>query len=387
MAEKSKILIIGGTGYIGKFIVEASAKSGHPTFVLVRESTVSDPAKAKLIDGFKSSGVTLLHGDVNDHVSLVKAIKQVDVVISAVGSLQILDQTKIIAAIKEVGHIKRFFPSEFGNDVDHVNAVEPAKTAFALKAQIRRAIEAEGIPYTYVPSNFFAGYFLPTLAQPGLSAPPRDKVTIPGDGNPKGILESDDMKGLGSYNGSLSECSNNINSEADFVSSPGKSRDAKHIAASKNTVFRTTEPNQLKAIVLILHKCIIFPSCIDLSVFNEEHDIGTYTIKAVDDPRTLNKILYIKPPKNTYSFNELVSLWEKKIGKTLERIYVPEHEVLKQIQESPIPFNVIFAISHSVFVKGDQTNFVIEPSFGVEASELYPDVKYTTVEEYLDQFV
>lgn len=45
-------------------------------------------------------------GDVNDHVSLVKAIKQVDVVISAVGSLQILDQTKIIAAIKEVGHIK-----------------------------------------------------------------------------------------------------------------------------------------------------------------------------------------------------------------------------------------------------------------------------------------
>ncbi|KAE9457045.1 hypothetical protein C3L33_11069, partial [Rhododendron williamsianum] len=156
----------------------------------------------------------------------------------------------------------------------------------------------------------------------------------------QGILESDDMKGLGSYNGSLSECSNNINSKADFV-----------------------------------------------TVFNEEHDIGTYTIKAVDDPRTLNKILYIKPPKNTYSFNELVSLWEKKIGKTLERIYVPEHEVLKQIQESPIPFNVIFAISHSVFVKGDQTNFVIEPSFGVEASELYPDVKYTTVEEYLDQFV
>ncbi|KAE9457044.1 hypothetical protein C3L33_11068, partial [Rhododendron williamsianum] len=280
MAEKSKILIIGGTGYIGKFIVEASAKSSHPTFAL---------------------------GDLNDYESLVKAIKQVDVVISAVGSLQILDQTKIIAAIKEVGHIKRFFPSEFGNDVDRTRAVEPAKTEFAVKAQIRRAIEAEGIPHTIVSSNYFAGYFFPTLAQPGLSAPPRDKVIIPGDGNPK-------------------------------------------------------------------------------AVFNEEHDIGTYTIKAVDDPRTLNKIVYIKPPKNIYSFNELVSLWEKKIGKTLERIHVPEDEVLKQIQESPIPFNVIFAINHSVFVKGDQTYFVIEPSFGVEASELYPDVKYTTVEEYLDQF-
>jgi hypothetical protein len=33
------------------------------------------------------------------------------------------------------------------------------------------------------------------------------------------------------------------------------------------------------------------------------------------------------------------------------------------------------------------TNFEIDPSWGLEASELYPDVKYTTVEEYLDQFV
>ena len=38
-------------------------------------------------------------------------------------------------------------------------------------------------------------------------------------------------------------------------------------------------------------------------------------------------------------------------------------------------------------MKGDHTNFEIEPSFGVEASQLYPDVKYTSVEEYLDQFV
>ncbi len=45
------------------------------------------------------------------------------------------------------------------------------------------------------------------------------------------------------------------------------------------------------------------------------------------------------------------------------------------------------ALSHAVFVKGGQTNFEIEPSFGVEASQLYPDVKYTTVDEYLNQFV
>lgn len=300
--------MIGGTGYIGKFIVEASAKEGHPTFVLVRQETLSNPDKATVIDNFKNLGVTLLEGDLYDHESLVKAIKQVEVVISTVGHFQLADQVKIIAAIKEAGNVKRFFPSEFGNDVDRTSAVEPAKSAFGTKAQIRRAVEAEGIPRTYVSSNFFAGYFLPGLAQPGAFTPPRDKVVILGDGNPK-------------------------------------------------------------------------------AVYNKEQDIATYTIRGVDDPRTLNKILYIRPPANTYSFNDLVGLWEKKIGKTLEKTYVPEDQVLKNIQESGPPINVFFAITHAVYVKGDQTNFEIEPSFGVEASELYPDVKYTTVDEYLNQFV
>lgn len=68
------------------------------------------------------------------------------------------------------------------------------------------------------------------------------------------------------------------------------------------------------------------------AVYNKEEDIGTYTIKAADDPRTLNKIVYIRPPANTLSFNELVAMWEKKIGKTLEKIYVPEEQVLKNLQ-------------------------------------------------------
>ncbi|KAL5563021.1 hypothetical protein UlMin_032768 [Ulmus minor] len=307
-ATKSNILFIGGTGYIGKFIVEASAKAGHETFALVRDSTLSDPSKATTIKSFKSLGVKLVNGDLNDHESLVKAIKQVDVVISTVGHEQLPDQVKIIAAIKEAGNVKRFFPSEFGNDVDRVHAVEPAKTAFAIKANIRRAIEAEGIPYTFVSANFFAGFFLPTLFQIGATAPPRDKVVILGDGNPK-------------------------------------------------------------------------------AVYNKEEDIGTYTTRAVDDPRTLNKILYIKPKKNIYSFNDLVAFWEKKIGRTLEKEYILEDQLLKNIEEAPILLDEILSVCHSVFVKGDETNFEIEPSFGVEASELYPDVKYTTVDEYLNQFV
>lgn len=308
MAQKSKILVLGGTGYIGKFIVQASAKAGHPTFALVRESTVSHPEKSKLIESFKSSGVTLLHGDLNDQASLVKAIKQVDVVISTLGGAQIADQVNVIAAIKEAGHIKRFLPSEFGLDADRHHAVEPVTSFFEQKAKIRRAIEAAGIPYTYVCSNAFAGYFLPTLGQQNVTAPPRDKVVILGDGNAKAIYVA-------------------------------------------------------------------------------EEDIGTYTIKAVDDPRTLNKILYLRPSANTLTFNELVSLWENKIKSKLEKIYVPEEQLLKIIQESPFPANLISALGHAMLVKGDSTNFEIHPSFGVEGTKLYPEVKYTTVDNYLNAFV
>ncbi|KAE8690350.1 A622-like protein [Hibiscus syriacus] len=102
---------------------------------------------------------------------------------------------------------------------------------YAVRAQIRRAIEVAGIPYTYVASNCFAGYFLPSLsvAPPGTASPPRDKVVILGDGNPKVVI-------------------------------------------------------------------------------NHEADIATYTVKTVDDPRTLNKTLFIRPPNNTYSYNEIVAL-------------------------------------------------------------------------------
>ena len=68
------------------------------------------------------------------------------------------------------------------------------------------------------------------------------------------------------------------------------------------------------------------------AIFVKEEDIATYTIKAVDDPRTLNKIVYLRPPENILSINEIVSLWEKKIGKTFEKTYLSDDKLLKKIQ-------------------------------------------------------
>lgn len=81
--------------------------------------------------------------------------------------------------------MQRFFPSEFGNDVDRNHGVDEAKTLFDSKAKFRRAIEAEGIPHTYVVANFLTQHFLPTQSQLWAIATPLDKVIILEDGNTK----------------------------------------------------------------------------------------------------------------------------------------------------------------------------------------------------------
>jgi hypothetical protein len=55
------------------------------------------------------------------------------------------------------------------------------------------------------------------------------------------------------------------------------------------------------------------------------------TIKAIDDPRTLNKQLVIRPKTNILSLNEVVELFEKKIGHNLEKNYIPGSVIQAQL--------------------------------------------------------
>ena len=54
------------------------------------------------------------------------------------------------------------------------------------------------------------------------------------------------------------------------------------------------------------------------------------------------------------------------------------------IAEIPYPGNMLYLYIYSAFVKGDHSYFDIDPSFGVNGTELYPKLKYTTISEYLD---
>ncbi|KAK7856878.1 isoeugenol synthase 1, partial [Quercus suber] len=240
-------------------------------------------------------------GDLDEHEKLVAALSQVDVVISTLAVPQHLEQFKIIKAMKGAGNIKRFVPSEFGNEVDRVSGLPPFEALLANKRRIRRATEEAGISYTYVSANSFAAYFVDYLLHPHEN---RDEVVVYGSGEAKAVL-------------------------------------------------------------------------------NYEEDVAAYTVKAATDPRVGNRVIVYRPPGNIVSQLDLISSWEKKTGRTLKKINMPEEEIVKLSETLPFPDSVPVAILHNIFIKGDQTSFELTAN-DLEASQLYPDHKYTSVDALLD---
>ncbi|KDO45805.1 hypothetical protein CISIN_1g046878mg [Citrus sinensis] len=97
---KPKILIFGGTGYLGKYMVKASVSSGHNTFVYARPVTEnSRTSKLEIHKEFQ---------ELDEHEKIISILKEVGVVISTVAYPQLLDQLKIVDAIKVAGNIKVF---------------------------------------------------------------------------------------------------------------------------------------------------------------------------------------------------------------------------------------------------------------------------------------
>ncbi|XXG78093.1 hypothetical protein AAC387_Pa08g2111 [Persea americana] len=310
---KSKVLVAGGTGYIGKRIVKASLAQGHETYVLHRPEIGVDIEKVQMLLSFKEQGARLIEGSFSDHRSLVDAVKQVDVVICTISGVHvrshhILLQLKLVDAIKEAGNIKRFLPSEFGTDPARMaDALEPGRVSFDDKMVVRKAIQDAGIPFTYISANCFAGYFVGGLCQPGRILPSRESVCLFGDGNVKAI-------------------------------------------------------------------------------YVDEDDIATYTVKTIDDPRTLNKTLYLRPPENILSQREVVKMWEKLIGKELEKTSISAEEFLAQMKGLDYAQQVGLVHYYHVCFDGCLANFEIGEE-GEEASQLYPEVNYTRVKDYLKRYL
>jgi len=70
-----KIFITGGTGFIGKQVLEQLTKTNHELFCLVRKTNPS-------IERLRSSGVNVIEGDVRDKSSILQGMKDCDWVIN-----------------------------------------------------------------------------------------------------------------------------------------------------------------------------------------------------------------------------------------------------------------------------------------------------------------
>ncbi|GLT91751.1 hypothetical protein SLE2022_096240 [Rubroshorea leprosula] len=306
---KGRVLIVGATGFIGQFVTEASLNSGRPTYILIRPSSAGNPSKTKIIKAFQDKGAIVLHGLINDKELMEKLLKeqQIETVISAVGGEKILDQLPLIQAMKAVGSIKRFLPSEFGHDVDRSNPMQPGLNMYNDKRRIRRTIEQLGLPYTYICCNSIASWPYHDNTHPSEVLPPLDQIPIYGDGTVRAYF----------------------------------------VAGS---------------------------------------DIGKFTMKTVDDMRTLNKSVHFRPSCNLYNMNELAALWEMKINRTLPRVTVAEDDLVAAAAENCIPRSIVASFTHDIFINGCQVNFVIGGPKEVEVSSLYPDEPFISLGDCFNDF-
>lgn len=121
-------------------------------------------------------------------------------------------------------------------------------------------------------------------------------------------------------------------------------------------------------------------------VYMDEDDIATYTIKTIDDPRTLNKTVYLRPQGNILTQRQLINKWEKLIGRKLEENCISGEDFLALMKGMDYAQQVGIGHFYHIFYEGCLTNFELGEGCE-EASELYPEVQYTRMESYLKRYV
>jgi len=293
----ARILIVGATGHLGQELVAACQRQSAEVHALVRPAARRDPAKMKSL---QAAGATIHEGDLTDEGSLLRACRAVDVVISAVGGMQIGDEAALVKAAKEAG-VQRFVPSGFG--LDPAAAGSGSCGLFDAKAAVQKSVEKSAIPYTFIHSNGFFSYWvfsLGDLTRLGGKLPP-DEVNVYGDGNVQGV----------------------------FTSLP---------------------------------------------------DVATIAVRAVHDPRMRNQELRITA--NTITQNMLIALWQTASGRTVARTGVPAAELEKIIAAATGPeqgmIRTAAQLHRSLWIRGDGAK---RAGSALEATEVYPDMRFQTIEE------
>lgn len=81
-----------------------------------------------------------------------------------------------------------------------------------------------------------------------------------------------------------------------------------------------------------------------LVILMDEDDIATYATKTIDDPRTLNKTLHLRPPGCIVTQRQLVETWESLVGKKLEKVTLSKEDFLDSMKGKCLLVNFYLVI-------------------------------------------
>ncbi|UKZ76905.1 hypothetical protein TrVFT333_004620 [Trichoderma virens FT-333] len=145
-----KVAVAGGTGGLGRTIVEALTNSDHETVVLTREQNLQSTTIA---------GATLVAIDYTNVEAIVRTLNdhQIHTVISTIvikGLEQSEAQINLIRAADAAPSVKRFTPSEFGTP-DLKRAAVPTGYKDAAIAEL----EKSHLEYTLFSHGVFMDYY------------------------------------------------------------------------------------------------------------------------------------------------------------------------------------------------------------------------------------
>ena len=157
------ILIVGSTGVIGKHITKAIVEA-IPKFGRVAILTSQDTRyrKAQHVDGLQRQGVDVLVGDLGSEKDVKKAYENIDTVVSCVGRSAIEKQIPLIQWAVESPSVKRFFPSEYGTDIEY-GPESANEKPYQLKIKVRafiKTIDTSELEYKYLVTGPYSDTYL-----------------------------------------------------------------------------------------------------------------------------------------------------------------------------------------------------------------------------------
>ncbi|KAI1322140.1 hypothetical protein F5Y16DRAFT_413446 [Xylariaceae sp. FL0255] len=206
MAIPSKILIVGATGSIGKIITEALLGAKPPVAdqisILTSTTTASGKDKEALLSSWKSQGLSVITGDINNAEDVSKAYQGFDTVVSCLGRGSLAVQTELVRVAEETESVEWFFPSEYGTDIEY-DATSKDEKPHQMKLKVRAFIRdhVKRVKCTYLVTGPWIDFFLdlrpPLEMTGGYDVTAQRAVVVVGDDGSDGQVGFTSMSDVG----------------------------------------------------------------------------------------------------------------------------------------------------------------------------------------------